>query len=62
MKITATASYRAVPFMLIVAPKGSTKPATRSDTPAASAHWMVTGNVADELSVLRAVSSAGAWV
>ena len=37
-----------------------TNPAARSETPASSTHSMVTGSVADELSVLIAVSSAGA--
>lgn len=45
--------------MLMVAPRGSTNFTDRSDTPARSmAHSMVTGSVAEELAVEKAVSKA----
>lgn len=48
MKIAATASYNAVPSMLIVAPMGSIKRDTCGFTLFfCSKHWIVTGNVAE---------------
>ena len=48
MKMTATASYRAVPSMLMVAPTGATKPVTRGSTPLFSSRFLiVTGSVAE---------------
>lgn len=48
MKIAATASYRAVPSMLMVAPTGNTKRAICRSTPQFSRrHFMVIGNVAE---------------
>ena len=48
MKIGATASYRAVPSMLMVAPTGRTKRVIRLSTCRfSSRHWNVTGNVAE---------------
>ncbi len=59
MNSTATASYSAVPSMLIVAPKGSTNSVERRETPAlVSAHSMVTGKVAVLLAVENAVKTA----
>ena len=59
MNIAAAASYRAVPSMLIVAPRGSTNSVERFETPAlVSAHSMVTGRVAVELAVEKAVRTA----
>lgn len=47
MKIAATASYKAVPSMLMVAPTGSTKRVTLlSKFKLFSKHWNVTGRVA----------------
>ena len=59
MKMTVSASYSAVPFMLMVAPSGTTKLLTDSAQPALQAHWMVTGIVAALLSVPNAVTNAG---
>lgn len=48
MKMAATASYRAVPSMLMVAPTGKTKRAICRSTPQFSRrHFMVIGNVAE---------------
>lgn len=48
IKMAATASYRAVPSMLMVAPTGSTKRAICLSTPQFSRrHFMVIGNVAE---------------
>ena len=48
IKMAATASYRAVPSMLMVAPTGSTKRAICRSTPQFSRrHFMVIGNVAE---------------
>ena len=58
-KTTATASYNAVPSMLIVAPSGSTKFAARLEhSPSFSALSMVTGRVAELESVPTAVINA----
>ena len=52
MKIGATASYRAVPSMLMVAPTGSTNLVTRlSMCMFSSKHWNVTGRVAELLTI-----------
>ena len=59
MKIAAAASYRAVPSILIVAPRGSTNLVDFSEIPALStAHSMVIGRVAEELAVENAVNTA----
>ncbi len=55
---THNASYSAVPFMLTVAPRGSTKLLRWGLMPARSQHWMVTGRVATEDDVPNAVISA----
>ena len=48
MKMAATASYNAVPSMLIVAPTGSTNRVTRGSIPfVSSKHLYVTGRVAE---------------
>jgi len=48
MKIAATASYSAVPSMLMVAPMGITKRATRGSTPfLSSSAAIATGRVAE---------------
>ncbi len=58
-KITATHSYKAVPSMLMVAPSGSTNPATRLGTPTPfSTRSMDNGSVAELLAVENAVISA----
>ena len=45
---------------MTVAPSGNTKLAVRLDTPARfSTHSMVSGRVADELALEKAVSNAG---
>jgi len=60
IKITPAHSYNAVPSMFNVAPKGSTKLDTRLDTPARfSTQSSVTGKVADDELVEKAVSKAG---
>ena len=62
MKSADTPWYRAVPFMLIVAPRGRTKLAMSSGTPRFSVvHWMVTGRVAELELVLKAMSCA-CWI
>ena len=54
---TVIPSKSAVPFMFMVAPSGSTNPATSRGTPnPSSAVRMVVGSVAFELEVLKAVS------
>ena len=56
-KSTVMPSNRAVPFMFMVAPSGSTKPATSRDTPKPlCAVSIVVGSVAFELEVENAVS------
>ena len=45
--------------MFTVAPKGSTKLVARFEMPACSAQLMVTGKVAEEDAVEKAVSCAG---
>lgn len=48
MKMAATASYNAVPSMLMVAPSGSMNLVTLASTPQLSSrHLMVTGRVAE---------------
>ena len=55
MNIPATASYRAVPSILIVAPIGKTKRETRGSIPFfSSMHFIVKGNVA-ELKIEEAI-------
>ncbi len=64
MNKTATTSYRAVPSILMVAPKGSTNDPTRLLTPArCSTQVIVRGNVPLLDAELKAVSRAGlmAW-
>lgn len=46
IKIAATASYNAVPSILMVAPMGTTNLVTLGSTPILSKHCIVTGNVA----------------
>ena len=59
MKMAATASYKAVPSMLIVAPIGRTNREIRGSTPFfSSSKFMVTGNVAEEEAVPKAVVKA----
>ena len=59
--MTITHSYRAVPFILILAPKGSVKLLTRLETFAVfSQHSMVIGSVEMEDEVEKAVNKAGA--
>ena len=59
MKIAPTASYNAVPSILIVAPIGSTNRVTRLSTPRLSSkHENVTGNVAELELVPKAVNNA----
>ena len=60
MKITPAHSYSAVPFMFTVAPIGKTKLEMVFDTPAFfSTLLMVTGRVALEEQVEKAVNMAG---
>mmetsp|Transcript_29062 Transcript_29062/g.81326 ORF Transcript_29062/g.81326 Transcript_29062/m.81326 type:complete len:201 (-) Transcript_29062:365-967(-) len=59
MKMTVSASYRAVPFMLMVAPSGRTKLQIDSAHPIFCAHSRVTGSVAADESVPKAVTKAG---
>lgn len=47
MKMAATASYKAVPSMLIVAPTGITNLVTLGSTPKPSMVWIVIGIVAE---------------
>lgn len=47
MKIAATASYKAVPSMLTVAPTGMTNRVTRASMPISSNVLIVTGIVAE---------------
>ena len=59
-KSEVTRMKAAQPFMLMVVQMGNTKRATRGETPFRfSADSMVTGNVAAELLVKRAMSTAG---
>ncbi len=59
MKMAATASYSAVPSMLMVAPMGRTNLEIRGSTPFLfSRQSMVTGRVAEEEAVPNAVVSA----
>ena len=59
MKITPAHSYSAVPFMLTVAPMGSTKLEIVLETPALfSTSLMVTGRVAFDEQVENAVAIA----
>lgn len=60
MKMTVRASKKAVPFMLMVAPKGSTKRAMGSLMPCSAAQRSVTGRLAMLESVANTVTSAGA--
>ena len=55
--MTVSASYNAVPFMLMVAPRGSTNWHTSLDTPKRLQQRIVTGSVAAEESVPNAVIS-----
>ena len=56
--MTVRASKSAVPFMLMLAPRGSTKRATASLMPCWAAQRSVTGNVAMLESVPKTVISA----
>ena len=58
MNMTVRASKKAVPFMLIVAPRGSTKRATGSLMPCSVAQRRVTGRVAMLESVPNTVIKA----
>lgn len=58
MKMTVKASKKAVPFMLMFAPKGSTNCATGSLIPREVAQRSVTGSVAMLESVPKTVTSA----
>ena len=59
MKMAATASYRAVPSMLMVAPMGRTNLEILGSTPFfSSRHFMVTGRVAELDEVPQAVMMA----
>ena len=61
MNMAAMHSYKAVPFMLTVAPSGSTKAVYLLGTPPRTSRLpMVTGNVAEDEEVENAVSRAGA--
>lgn len=52
IKIAATASYNAVPSILMVAPIGNMKRTTFELTRFfSSKHWMLTGNVAELLEI-----------
>ncbi len=60
MKTAATAWKSAVPFMLTVAPKGATKLVVRAETPSFPfRHSIVSGRVAEEEAVEKAVVKAG---
>ena len=60
MNIAATHSYRAEPDILIEVPRGTTKLQILFDTPARfSTQSIVTGNVAEEELVEKAVIKAG---
>lgn len=56
--MTVRASKKAVPFMLMVAPRGNTKRATGSLMPCSVAHRSVTGSVAMLESVPKTVTRA----
>lgn len=58
MKTTVTASKKAVPFMLTVAPRGNTKRAIGSLMPCSEAQRSVTGRLAMLESVANTVTSA----
>jgi len=59
MNNAAAASYKAVPSILIVAPSGRTKSIDLLETLAfCSAHSIVTGRVAAELAVEKAIINA----
>ncbi len=58
MKTAATASYKAVPFMFKVVPRGSTKLAFLRATPFSIVDSMVIGNAAALEAVEKAVRSA----
>ena len=59
--MAAAHSYKAVPFMLTVAPSGKTKLEILLETPIfSSTHSIVIGNVAEDDAVENAVSIAGA--
>ena len=58
--MAATHSYKAVPSIFTVAPKGSTKLAVLCDTPARFfTHSIVRGRVADDEAVENAINMAG---
>ena len=58
MKIAATASYKAVPSMLMVAPIGMTKRVTRGSTWFfSSKHFSATGRVAELLQDTKHIAS-----
>ncbi len=60
MKMAATASYSAVPSMLMVEPTGMQKRTIRLSSPAPSSRQLkVTGMVAEEEEVPKAVAIAG---
>ena len=60
MKTAATAWYKLVPFMLMVAPSGSTKLLTCSETPiSSSTNFIVTGKVAELEEVEKPSNIAG---
>ena len=59
MKMTTTHSNSAVPSMLTVAPSGRTKLVVPSEMPARRALLSVTGSVADDEAVEKAISCAG---
>ena len=58
MKITVRASKKAVPFMLMVAPRGNTKRAMGSLMPCSAAQCSVTGRLAMLESVANTVTKA----
>ena len=59
MKRAATASYKAVPSILIVAPMGRTNLEIRGSTPFfSSRRFIVTGKVAEDEAVPKAVVKA----
>ena len=58
MKMTVKASKKAVPFMLMLAPRGSTNCATGALMPTDAAQRSVTGSVAMLESVPKTVTSA----
>ena len=63
MKMAATASYSAVPSMLMVAPIGRTNLEILGSTPLfTSRHLMVTGRLAELEAVPQAVMMAWLWL